>query len=158
MEFDYVSQITCNQLQPFTEHTRSSAQFSLPVELMTGTLGVSEVKESTSISSSGNQGGWPTSRSSFLWVARQDGMSVSRIKLSMSVTEPELSPVHSSLLVVTSLICQRSLHHFCPKTLSRIGTQSWATAMTVCLSGSVGEKKKHYGDGNENNDLFFRFN
>jgi len=143
----YVNQITCDQL--LVHCTRSSAQLRLPEELMTGTPRVSEVRETTSISSSGNQGGWPTSSSSFLWVARQDGMSVSRIKLSMSVTEPELSPVHSSLLVATSLICQRSLHHFCPKTLSRMGTQSWATAMTVCLSGSVGEIK---------NNLFFRRN
>lgn len=48
---------------------------------------------------------------------------------------------------VSSLICQTSLHHFWPKTLSRIGTQSWETERTGGRSGSGKRKKEKVDEG-----------
>ena len=52
----------------------------------------------------------------------------------------------------SSLICQTSLHHFWPKTLSRMGNQSWETEITEGRSGSGrGEQKERrsFKDDNE---------
>lgn len=131
-------------------HVGTSVQLfpCAPVVLMEagGSCGVSKVEERTSMSSRGIH--WGSCRGLV-----GEGSRFSRIRAFRLGKEPTIPspdpPVLSSppFPEASSLICHRSLHHFCPKTLSRMGTQSWATVRTACLSLSThrgGRERQHW--------------
>lgn len=126
-------------------HVGTSVQLfpCAPVVLMEagGSCGVSKVEERTSMSSRGIH--WGSCRGLV-----GEGSRFSRIRAFRLGKEPTIPspdpPVLSSppFPEASSLICHRSLHHFCPNTLSRMGTQSWATVSTACLSPSTHRERE----------------